>query len=640
MRIRSIAVLSVALLPGLLVLPVASPASPRPVPVEPSVQRVPVTGTPDATASATAPAGRRPAAMTERLATEPFDLVGVTWQAGTEPDGLVVQARVRQGGRWSAWELLEAVDEGPDDGTAEAERAAARTGTSPLVAFDAEGVQVRVDSADGSAPRDLRADLVHGGRSPADTPAALPAASANAASAPPIITRAQWGADESLTDGPHRVNNDLKAMILHHTAGSNSYTRSEAYAQLRGIYAYHTKTLGWADIGYNLVVDRYGRVFEGRRGSITAAVRGAHAGGFNTDTFGLAVMGDFEKAALPTAALDAVVATTAWKLGQYGVDPRGTSLLVSQGGGTSRYSAGTAVRVRNVSGHRDVGLTACPGDYFYGHLGSIRTRTAALAPGTARITWPAHPRDWDGDREADVLAVDRDGGLHLYPGTGTGGFDSRRQVGHGWSGMGLVTATGDLDGDRRPDLVARRDATGELYLYRGDGRGRFLEGRRLGPGWDGMRALLGPGDWNGDGLRDLLAVDAAGALWFYAGNGAGGFRAAQRVSTGWEGVDLLTAVGDLDTRGTPDLVGRRSSGELVLYRGNASGGFSSSTVVGRGWGAFTGLLGPGDWDGAGGADLLGRRGDGTLWLYSGNGLGSFASGRQIGRGWGAMRLVG
>ena len=48
------------------------------------------------------------------------------------------------------------------------------------------------------------------------------------------------------------------------------------------------------------------------------------------------------------------------------------------------------------------------------------------------------PGDWDGDHKVDVLARDTTGRLWLYPGNGTGGWGSQRQVGSGWEGMRII----------------------------------------------------------------------------------------------------------------------------------------------------------------------------------------------------------
>jgi hypothetical protein len=77
---------------------------------------------------------------------------------------------------------------------------------------------------------------------------------------------------------------------------SNSYSPSESAALVRADYLYHVRTRGWNDVGYNFLVDRYGRVFEGRYGGVTRAVLGAHSGGFNTDTTGVALLGTFTTA--------------------------------------------------------------------------------------------------------------------------------------------------------------------------------------------------------------------------------------------------------------------------------------------------------------------------------------------------------
>ena len=441
-----------------------------------------------------------------------------------------------------------------------------------------------------------------------------------------------------MTHGPHHVNQGVKALVLHHTAGSNAYDRTGAYAQIRGIYAYHTQSLGWDDIGYNLLVDRYGRVFEGRRGSIADAVRGAHAGGFNTDTYGISVMGDFQAAAPPQAAVDAVALLMGWKAGQYGVNPTGTATLISQGGGTSRYPAGRVVTINAISGHRDVGQTSCPGQYLYPKLAEIRASAARTAPGTVRAGWPAFPRDWNGDRRADVLALDARGTLLMYPGTGTGAFGASRAIGQGWGSMSLVTPVGDFDGDLKPDLVAR-DRAGALVLYRGDGRGSFSGTAVIGRGWGATETLLGAGDFDGDGAQDLLAIDGRGDLRLYGGDRAGGFASVRLIGNGWDTVSSVTAVGDIDTWGTPDLVAVRPSGELVLYSGDGGGGFSGSRVIGGGWGGFTSITGPGSFDAGVGHDLLARTADGRLMLYSGNGFGSFAA-RQVGSGWNGLTLLG
>ena len=53
--------------------------------------------------------------------------------------------------------------------------------------------------------------------------------------------------------------------FIHHTASGNTYTAAEAPAVVRGIYAYHTRSLGWSDIGYNFLIDRFGTIYEALR---------------------------------------------------------------------------------------------------------------------------------------------------------------------------------------------------------------------------------------------------------------------------------------------------------------------------------------------------------------------------------------
>ena len=165
---------------------------------------------------------------------------------------------------------------------------------------------------------------------------------------------------------------------MHHTTGASDYTSAEVPAMIRAIYAYHTQTLGWSDIGYNFLVDRFGRLHEGRWGGMDRPVIGAHTGGFNTNTVGVAALGDHETSPVPEAVMTGFGQLLGWKLGLYGADPYGRTTLTSGGGDSNRYPAGQAVEFNVVSGHRDASFTLCPGQYLYPRLSEIRSEAAAF----------------------------------------------------------------------------------------------------------------------------------------------------------------------------------------------------------------------------------------------------------------------
>ena len=125
--------------------------------------------------------------------------------------------------------------------------------------------------------------------------------------------------------------------VVHHTAGSNAYTRAQSAAIVRGIELYHVRGNGWNDIGYNFLVDKYGQVFEGRAGGIERNVIGAHAQGFNTGSTGVAVIGNYSSAKISPAALHALAGLLAWRLDVAHVDPLST--LTWRSGGNPRVSA-------------------------------------------------------------------------------------------------------------------------------------------------------------------------------------------------------------------------------------------------------------------------------------------------------------
>jgi uncharacterized protein with LGFP repeats len=214
--------------------------------------------------------------------------------------------------------------------------------------------------------------------------AAVPIRVPAATQRPSIVPRLSWGADESIRRTPPTYAPKLRFAIVHHTAGANDYTRDQAPAVVKAIQLYHVKGNGWNDIGYNFLVDRFGTIYEGRYGGIDRNVVGAHALGFNTSSVGIAVLGTYGKSPPSQAAQDAVARLLAWRLDLAHVDPTSTLTVVS--GGSERFAAGIPVTLRAVSGHRDTGMTECPGSAFYSRLDAIAA--AAREIGAPKIFDP------------------------------------------------------------------------------------------------------------------------------------------------------------------------------------------------------------------------------------------------------------
>jgi hypothetical protein len=202
---------------------------------------------------------------------------------------------------------------------------------------------------------------------------------------PEIVPRADWGASQC----PPRQAPDygqVNAAYVHHTVSLNDYSPEEAPGIVLAICRYHRNSNGWNDIGYNFLVDRYGVVYEGRAGGIDQAVVGAQAEGFNSQTTGIANIGDHSSVEQTPEALAAMARLIRWKLPLHGVPTSGTVTLVSGGGSTNRYPAGSRVTVERVLGHRDTNQTACPGNALYGQLPDLRAIVESGAPLAGTIT--------------------------------------------------------------------------------------------------------------------------------------------------------------------------------------------------------------------------------------------------------------
>jgi uncharacterized protein with LGFP repeats len=337
---------------------------------------------------------------------KPFSLVALTGDlAGTSTR---VRAK-RPDGSWGPWYQTEyetaAPDGGPASGTGLAGSAPSAgptegpRSTDPVFVGTTTTVQIAVTrpldapmtppvppsrppekDALGYKPaskqqpfgQNISAILISPPQAPAKTQWTPPSGVVMPGQAPSVISRAEWGADESLRCGSPQYDNGIRAAVIHHTAGSNDYSPLESAGIVKAIYTYHSKTLGWCDIAYNALVDKYGQVFEGSAGGLTKAVEGFHTGGFNRNTWGVAMIGNFDDVPPTPLQLRTVGRLLGWRLGLDGVDPKGTVALESAGSHYTTFPSGAIANLPTIFTHRDVGNTDCPGNAAYALMDEIR----------------------------------------------------------------------------------------------------------------------------------------------------------------------------------------------------------------------------------------------------------------------------
>ena len=362
--------------------------------------------------------------VTPAVTTGDVQTVGLTWPQGADGSALATQLRTRTDGRWSDWSAVPAADDAPDPGTADA--VAARSGTDDIYIGDVDAVQLSFAAT--AAPRDTKVALV--GSTAASNPTAAGAvyrtgsstteavSMTTGVSAPTVIPRAVWGAAPAVCRSD--VASSLVGAVLHHTADRNTYaSQAEVMQMIRNDQAYHINTRGWCDIGYNFVVDKWGNVYEGRANSLTQAVIGVHAGGFNTGTVGVAMLGTYD-AVPPAVVIDVVGRLIGYRLGAYGVDPSSSMRYTTGNGENSRFHD-TTVTLPRVMGHRDVAYTDCPGGGGYAALPAIRaiaSRSAAAVDYAAVATTVTAIYHDMLDRGPDVAGLPYWSGVAILAGSG------------------------------------------------------------------------------------------------------------------------------------------------------------------------------------------------------------------------------
>ena len=378
----------------------------------------------------------------------PFSMIALT---GADLTGTSARVRAkRDDGSWGPWYDVENAESHATDETS----TAGPRGTEPVFVGDTTAVQIAItrpevppappqpkpDDSLGYRPvnvaqplgQNLTAVLITPPKAPANLGLPLPTAAITPGMPPNVISRAQWGADESMRCAPPRYDERVRAAVVHHTAGNNDYGPQDSANIVRAIYAYHTRTLGWCDIAYHSLVDKYGQVFEGRFGGMDRPVEGSHTGGFNLDTWSVAMIGTFDVTPPPPIQLRTVGRLLGWRLSLDHVDPLGTVVLRSAGGSFTHFALGSTPTLPTIFTHRDVGITDCPGNAAYAAMPRIRDIAA-------RFNEPPGPEE---------LAESLEGGaIHAR-----------------WQQMGAMT--GPLGAPTSPE-AAGQDATRYVRFERG-----------------------------------------------------------------------------------------------------------------------------------------------------------------------------
>jgi hypothetical protein len=329
-----------------------------------------------------------------RAATVPFDAshLGVRWR-GDESAPVEVRT-AGGGGAWGPWQQVEVAHDLGDE-----ERGEVLTG---LVRA---GAARRIQARWGSGAREVRLVAIDAEHGPRHLVRAAPASARADVAQPEVVPRGHWGADESMRRAPPSFA-PVDRIVVHHTVTPNN--DPDPAATMRAMYAYHVKSNGWDDIGYNFVIDAAGHVFEGRwarpygggehptgESAIGEGVVGAHAEGQNAGSVGVALMGTFTGRSAPTqAALDALQRLLAWKSDRHGLDAAGT---VAWAGGSV---------LPTIAGHNQVGATSCPGDQLTARLPGVRQAVSAVVGAVQNALTPGY---WVLARDGRALPFGRAG---------------------------------------------------------------------------------------------------------------------------------------------------------------------------------------------------------------------------------------
>jgi hypothetical protein len=232
----------------------------------------------------------------------------------------------------------------------------------------------------------------------------------------------------------------------------------------------------------------------------------------------------------------------------------------------------------------------------------------------------------------ELLRLSVNGTLSMVEAWSTAGTGDQTWSTRGWNAYNKLINAGDMTGDGNSDLLARTHS-GVLYLYPGTGRAGndtpYGDRIQVGTGWGKFDQILGGGDYNADGIADLLATAPTGEMFFYAGTGNinAPFADGVKNGSGWTIYNQISPI--VDNTGRTWVLARELSGTAYIYPTTGNGQLGDRHTYGPDW-EFTNLLaGQGAIAAHGKSEVLGRSGS-SLYGYIGKQNGNFADRFQAG----------
>jgi len=474
---------------------------------------------------------------------EDFAMVGVKYESADDHEPALV--RVQSDGVWGEWFPAEAGGHGPDPVTGEPLPSGS---TDPIWVESAQAYEVDLP-ADAT---EVEVVFVREGDRTVEITDGTAQAEGAARGGPSMNLRGAWGA--APYNGSPDYGDYIGRAIVHHTVNGNGYSQGQVAGMIRGVQAFHQGSNGWSDIGYNFVVDRFGTIWEGRQGGVTRPVIGAHAQGHNTNTVGIAGLGDFSSAGPGSAMVNAIGNLAGWKLSLSGTTPNGNTVL----------------------GHRNVGQTGCPGNGLYNQLPTIRS-VAANNFNAQHPTPVFAKRSWTVSGSYQPVAGDFNGDLRgdiVWYGPGAASdYSWYGNSNRTWSGRGVTISgtydtpqSGDFNGDGRDDILLYGPGAAQDAIMFGNANGTFGI-RTYTVGATGYEPMVG--DFNADGREDVFWYapgSAQDVVWY--GNANATFTSRNQTVNG----TFVPAAGDFDGDRHADVLfyGGGSNPDYIWWGGDGS----------------------------------------------------------------------